>query len=135
GGHVEFMWDMPSGVVFLDRLASLFRLIVFDRRGTGASDGVPRNAIPTLEEWTEDVAAVLDAAGSDRAAIFATLDAGQIALMYTAMHPERVSALVLLNTAARGMQAEDYPDGLTPELVDEFVELLGAGWVRPAVIA
>jgi class 3 adenylate cyclase len=135
GGHVELMWDMPSGVLFLDRLASLFRLIVFDRRGTGASDGVPRNAIPTLEEWTEDVAAVLDAAGSDRAAIFATLDAGQIALMYTAMHPERVSALVLLNTAARGMQAEGYPNGLAPEAVDEFAELLGAGWGTPEFIA
>jgi len=68
---------------------------------TGASDGVARTAIPTWEEWTEDLIAVLDAVGSERAAILASLDAGPIAILFAAMHPERVSALILLNTAAR----------------------------------
>jgi pimeloyl-ACP methyl ester carboxylesterase len=74
---------------------------MFDRRGTGASDGLPRNAVPTLEEWTEDVHAVLDAVGSERAALFGKMDMGPIAILYAAMHPERVSALALMNTWAR----------------------------------
>ena len=114
GSHIEFNWHVPVIAEFLDRLASLFRLIIFDRRGTGASDGVPRNAVPTLEDWTEDMAAVLDAAGSERTAILATIDTGPIAILYTAMHPERISALVLLNTAARFIEAEDYPIGFPP---------------------
>ena len=79
----------------------MFRLIIFDRRATGASDGVPRNAVPTLEEWTEDIAAVLDAAGSEHAAMLANLDTGPIAILYTATHPERIRSLILLNTFAR----------------------------------
>src|SRR5687768_11400697 len=79
GSHIEFNRQVPLVATFLDRLASRFRLIMFDRRGTGASDGVPRGSVPTLEEWTEDIAAVLDATESDRVTIFATLDTGPIA--------------------------------------------------------
>src|ERR1700730_15887113 len=98
GSHIEFNWQVPVIAGFLDRLASLFRLIIFDRRGTGASDGVSRNAVPTLEDWTEDMAAVLDATGSQQTAILATIDTGPIAILYAAMHPERRVALVLLCT-------------------------------------
>jgi class 3 adenylate cyclase len=135
GSHIEFNWQIPTVAEFYDRLATFSRLIIFDRRGTGASDGVPRNAVPTLEEWTEDMAAVLDAAGSERAAILATIDTGPIAILYTAMHPERVSALVLLNTAARFIQAEDYPIGVAPEAVDALVEMIAAGWGTPEFLA
>ena len=134
GSHVEFMWLVPSIAAFHERLAATFRLIVFDRRGTGCSDGVPRNAIPTLEEWTEDMAAVLDAAGSTRAAIFATLDSGPIALLYAAMHPERVSALVLLNTGADFIETIDHPSALAPEAVDEVVDEIGRMWGTPEFI-
>ncbi len=135
GSHVDFMWQIPSVAAFLNRLASGFRLIVFDRRGTGASDGVPRNAVPTLEDWTEDIAAVLDATGSRRAAIFATLDTGPIALLYSAMHPERVTGLALLNTSARFIEAEDYPIGFTQEAADELVQSFAAVWGTPELIA
>src|ERR1700704_5992104 len=135
GSHIEFNWHVPVIAEFLDRLASLFRLIIFDRRGTGASDGVPRNAVPTLEEWTEDMAAVLDAAGSERAAILATLDTGPIAILYTAMHPERVGALVLLNAAARFIEAEDYPIGVSPDAIDALVEGVASGWGTPEFLA
>jgi class 3 adenylate cyclase len=128
GSHIEFNWQVPTVAAFLNRLASFSRLITFDRRGTGASDGVPRNAAPTLEEWTEDMAAVLDAAASDRAAIFATLDTGPIAILYAAMHPERVNALILLNTGARFLYAEDYPIGIVPEAIDAAVQMVAAGW-------
>ncbi|MBA3654330.1 MAG: adenylate/guanylate cyclase domain-containing protein [Actinobacteria bacterium] len=128
GGHIEHWWQAPLPAEFLKRLASFSRLLFFDRRGIGASDGVPRNAMPTWEEWTEDLGAVLDAAGSERAAILASLDAGPIAMLFAAMHPERVSALVLLNTCARWMQADDYPFGMTADGVDALVEMIRSGW-------
>ena len=128
GGHIEYFWDVPDSAEFLNRLASFSRLIFFDRRGTGASDGLSLSALPTWEEWTEDVRAVLDVAGSERAAIVASLDAGPIAILFAAMHPERVSALVLLNTAARMSVAADYPIGAAPEAIDALVGLLGSAW-------
>ena len=128
GSHVELSWDIPATAEFLARLAAFSRLIFFDRRGTGASDALSRNAMPTWEEWTEDIVAVLDAAGSKRTAILASLDAGPIAILFTAMHPERVSALVLHNTSARYMEADDYPIGVSCEAIDSFIELTATGW-------
>lgn len=128
GSHIELQWDYPSTAATLLHLASFSRLIYFDRRGTGGSDGVARNAMPTWEEWTEDVGAVLDAAGSERAAIFAETDTGPIAILFAATHPERVSALVLGNTSARYLVADDYPIGASQEEADALVELLGGMW-------
>jgi pimeloyl-ACP methyl ester carboxylesterase len=135
GSHIEVFWYVPEFVEFLRRLASFSRLIFFDRRGTGASDGVPRNAIPTWEEWTEDLLAVLDAAGSQQAAILAAADAGPIAVLFAAMHPERVSALVLLNTSCRYPVADDYPAGASSDTVDALVELLGETWGTAELIS
>ena len=101
----------------------------------GASDGIPQGAFPTWEEWSEDLGAVLDAAGSERAAIFGALDAGALAIPYAAMHPERVSALVLLNTAARYALADDYPAGVAPGAIDTLVDLVAEGWGTPPLIA
>jgi len=128
GSNIELFWESPTVAGFLTRLASFSRLVFFDRRGTGASDGVSRNAMPTWEEWTEDLVAVLGAAGSSRAAILATLDTGPIAMLFAAMHPEMVSALVLLTTTCRYMQADDYPIGFAPEDVDAMVDLIAAAW-------
>jgi class 3 adenylate cyclase len=128
GSHLEMFWEVPECTEYLRRLASFSRLVFFDRRGTGASDGIDRNAIPTWEEWTEDVMAVLDAAGSERAAILASLDAGPIAIMFAAMHPERVSSLILVTTSARYSFAEDYPVGLTPEDLEAMVAFLRETW-------
>jgi class 3 adenylate cyclase len=134
GAHIEFFWDAPLAPVFMRRLLSFSRLILFNRRGTGASDGVPRNAIPTWEEWTEDARAVLDAAESKRTAILATLDAGAIAILFAAMHPERVSALVLLTTAARYLVADDYSAGASSEAIDAVVETVRALWGNPELL-
>src|SRR5207244_1854877 len=134
GAHVDLFWDAPLAPAFLRRLASFSRLILFNRRGTGASDGVPRNAIPTWEEWTEDLVAVLDAAGSKRTAIFATVDGGPIAILFAAMHPERVSALILLTTAARYLVADDYPAGVSPEAFETVVKTIEALWGTPELL-
>jgi class 3 adenylate cyclase/pimeloyl-ACP methyl ester carboxylesterase len=128
GSHLELLWDLPEGTEYLRRLASFSRLVLFDRRGTGASDGIARDAIPTWEEWTDDLMAVLDAAGSAHAAVLASLDAGLIAIMFAAMHPERVSALILLNTAARYCWAEDYAIGLQPDAINAMVQMIAEGW-------
>ncbi|HVU60639.1 MAG TPA: adenylate/guanylate cyclase domain-containing protein [Mycobacteriales bacterium] len=135
GSHVEGWWDDPDTAEFFRRLASFSRLILFDRRGTGASDAVPQSAIPTWEEWAEDIGAVLDAVDSRHAAIIATIDAGPIAILYAVAHPERVSALVLVNTAARYMTADDYPVGASPEDVDAFLELFRTAWGTPEFVA
>src|SRR5262249_17376298 len=110
-----------------DRLACFFRVIIFDRRGTGASDGVPRNAVPTIEDWTDDIAAVLDATNSQRASVLASGTTGSIAIMYAAMHPERVRALALGNAAAGGIEADDYP-GVPRHRVDRFVSDVATAW-------
>jgi class 3 adenylate cyclase len=128
GSHIELIWEWPLTSQFFWRLASFSRLIMFDRRGTGASDPVPSNAPPTWEEWTEDVGAVLDAAESAQAVLFASIDCGPIAILFTAMHPERVSALVLFNTAARYMADDDYPIGASTEDTDAVIKLIEAQW-------
>jgi pimeloyl-ACP methyl ester carboxylesterase len=99
-GHIDMRWEDSVLAPFLERLASFSRLILFDRRGTGVSDAVPDTAMPTWEEWTDDVRAVLDAAGSEQTVVLAEGDGGPTGLLFTAMQPERVNALILGNTSA-----------------------------------
>jgi class 3 adenylate cyclase/alpha-beta hydrolase superfamily lysophospholipase len=132
--HMDLRWDSRLWATFLERLASFSRLILFDRRGTGASDAVPDRAIPTWEEWADDVRAVLDAAGSERAMVFAETDSGPTGLLFTATHPERVSGLILANTSARRLRADDYPIGMTPKAADDLVEMYRADWGTPEMV-
>jgi pimeloyl-ACP methyl ester carboxylesterase len=101
---------------------------VFDRRGTGVSDGISPDTPPTWEDWAEDVRAVLDAVGSRRAAVMAGLDTGPMAILFAATQPGRVSQLVLVNTAARALQDDDYPFGTPPADVDALVGMVGQTW-------
>ncbi|MBV8159860.1 MAG: adenylate/guanylate cyclase domain-containing protein [Acidimicrobiia bacterium] len=126
--NIEVMWEEPALRRFLERLASFSRLICFDKRGTGASGSVAITAIPTLEEWSDDVAAVLDAAGSERAAVFGHAEGGQMAAFFAASHPERTSGLVLADAFARLTRAPDYPCGLPESLVDAFIANFRAWW-------
>src|SRR5580704_4809363 len=135
GSHVEMAWENPDIADFLAQLASLRRLIILDRRGTGASDGVPRNAIPTWEEWTEDIESVLNEVGSRQSSILATVDSGPIAVLYAAAHPERVDSLVLCNTSARYLVDDDYPIGFTSEALDFVVEFLRTHWGTPEFLS
>lgn len=131
GSHVDLSWDLPGAREFWRRMATFCRPILFDRRGTGASDGVPFQAMPTWEEWAEDIGAVLDAVGSTEAVLAAELDAGPFAILFAAMHPERVKALILSNTAARYLRADDYPIGVAPENVDALIDLVSTSWGTP----
>jgi class 3 adenylate cyclase len=123
GSHIEWIWECEPLVEIFRRFASFSRLIYFDRRGTGASDRVPYAAVPTWEQWSEDFHAVLDAVESEKAAILACVDVGPLAVLFGAMHPERVSALILFNTAARWMPDQGYPIGLTPDDVEALLAL------------
>jgi class 3 adenylate cyclase/pimeloyl-ACP methyl ester carboxylesterase len=99
-----------------------------DRRGCGASDAVPLSAIPTWEELAEDIQAVLDAAGSKAATLLAVNEVGPIAVLFAAIHPERVASLILINTAARYMEADDYPIGVAPVALEAIIDLLATSW-------
>src|SRR4029453_15137871 len=126
--HIGLQWDHPLMARFLERLASFSRLIMFDRRGAGASDPVPLDALPTGEGGTEDLGAVLDAVGAERAAVHPEVGPGPIGIIFAAAHPELTSALILGNTAARYAWAADYPDGATPEAIDQTVEVFRTTW-------
>ena len=128
GGQIDLFWQAPIGADFLSRLVDVRRVIVFDRRGSGASDPVPLNAIPTWEELVEDLTAVLDEVGSERTAVIGNIDNGPIAILFAAMHPDRVTHLILNNTTARYLAADDYPIGVASETVDSLVELLESTW-------
>jgi class 3 adenylate cyclase len=126
--NVELDWQIPSQAAFLQQLASFSRLIRFDRRGTGMSD--PMVGAPTLETRMDDVRAVMDAAGSQRAALYAGSDSGPMALLFAATYPERCWALVLASTRSRWLWAPDYPSGEQPEERRREREIEFAGWGR-----
>jgi pimeloyl-ACP methyl ester carboxylesterase len=113
--NVEYMWAYPPFAHFLRRLAAFSRLILFDKRGTGLSDPVPLDRLPTLEQRMDDVRAVLDAVGSDRAALFGHSEGGNMCMLFAATYPERVRALVMLAAFAKRLRSDDYPWAPTAE--------------------
>ncbi|MGH2672856.1 MAG: adenylate/guanylate cyclase domain-containing protein [Actinomycetota bacterium] len=98
--NVEAMWDEPEFARFLGRLASFSRLILFDKRGVGLSDRVPEDRLPDLETRMDDVRAVMDAVGSERAVVFGVSEGGPMSMLFAATYPERTIALVLYGTVA-----------------------------------
>jgi len=108
-------WESPKIAGFYRRLASFGRLILFDKRGTGLSDRVSPERLPDLETRIDDVRAVLDAVGSERAVVIGVSEGGAMSALFAAMHPQRTVGLVLIGTFARMMRAPDYPIGLSDE--------------------
>jgi pimeloyl-ACP methyl ester carboxylesterase len=127
-GSIDLLWDIPPFARWFERLAKFSRLIMFDRRGAGGSDPTPSGAMPTWEEWAEDITLVMDAVGSERAAVAGTLDAGPIAMLFAAAHPDRTTALLVANTTAKFVTAEDYAAGLPLETALAFIETTEAIW-------
>jgi pimeloyl-ACP methyl ester carboxylesterase len=131
--NVEAMWDEPAYARFLSRLASFARLIVFDKRGTGLSDPVPIERLPTLEERMDDVRAVMDAVGSERAALLGHSEGGNMCVLFAATCPERTTALVLVGCYAKRIRSEDYPWAPEREERMEEIERTERTWGSPEI--
>lgn len=128
--HLEHQWQNPRWAHMLRRLASFSRLIMFDKPGTGLSDRLA--AIPTLEQRMDDVRAVMDAVGSERAAFFGVSEGGPMSILFAATYPQRTSALVLYGTYARRMWAPDYPWGRTEADMHAILERMERDWGKDA---
>jgi pimeloyl-ACP methyl ester carboxylesterase len=126
--HIDLWWEEPVFARFLQRLASFSRVILFDKRGTGLSDPVPLTHLPSLEERADDTRAVMDAAGSERAALVTISEGGALGLLFAASHPGRTTALVLYGGCARLARAEDYPQGFAAADLERFLQRVEAGW-------
>lgn len=124
--NLDLSTDDPRVDRFLRRFAEYGRLIVFDIRGSGLSDPVDR--LPPMEEWVDDIRAVLSAVGSERTALVGQGHAGQLCMVFTAMYPETVSALVTLNSFARLRRGPGYPPGHPPAVEAAMLEVLLDGW-------
>jgi class 3 adenylate cyclase len=122
----EHVWEEPSIARLFRRIGLFARLITFDRRGSGLSDSV--RGAPTLEEQMDDVVAVLDAVGAEQAALFAQLEAGAMASLFAATHPERTRALVLYEATPRMTKAPDYDWPLSKEEREQMIEPMGERW-------
>jgi pimeloyl-ACP methyl ester carboxylesterase/DNA-binding CsgD family transcriptional regulator len=124
--HVEVAWEQPAYARFLTRLAGFSRLIVFDKRGTGMSD--PVASPPTMAERMDDIRAVMEAAGSQRAAIFGISEGGTLGLLFALTYPAMARQLILYGSWARRLQAPGYPWGLVEDEVEGFVEAMASAW-------
>ena len=127
--NIDVFWEEPAFNRFLTRLASFSRLILFDKRGTGLSDRVAD--MPSLEVRMDDVRAVMDAVGSERAALFGYSEGGTMCALFAATYPARTSALIMAGAFARRMSAPDYPWGVTEEQMDAFVDKIQREWGGP----
>jgi pimeloyl-ACP methyl ester carboxylesterase/DNA-binding winged helix-turn-helix (wHTH) protein len=132
--HLEYFWNEPSFAAFLTRLASMARLIVFDKRGTGLSDPVPISELPTLEQRMDDVQAVMEAAGSRRAVLMGVSEGGPLCALFAATHPDMTAGLITIGSYARRLWAPDYPWGPTTDEREAFCQTIIREWGGPVGI-
>jgi len=129
--HMEYFWREPSFAKFLMRLASFSRLILFDKRGTGLSDRVPIHELPTLEQRMDDVRAVMEAVGSEKAALVGVSEGGPMCSLFAATYPEKTLALVMIGTYAKRICDDEYPWAPTTEQRQHFFEEMREQWGGP----
>jgi pimeloyl-ACP methyl ester carboxylesterase/DNA-binding winged helix-turn-helix (wHTH) protein len=132
--HLEYFWKHHLFASFLEKLASFSRLILFDKRGTGLSDPVPLSELPTLEQRMEDVRAVMDAVGSERAVLVGVSEGGPMCSLFAATYPEMTTALVMIGTYAKRVRDDDYPWAPTESERDAFFEEMTVEWGGPVGI-
>jgi class 3 adenylate cyclase/pimeloyl-ACP methyl ester carboxylesterase len=133
--HLEARWEIPGFAYYLERLSSFARVISFDKFGIGLSDPVPARVFPPLEEWVEDVSAVLDAAEIERASVLGANEGAFMAILFAASHPDRTEALALANATPRLAWAADYEIGIQPDVQQALVGLLERTWGTGAGVA
>ena len=126
--NLEVAWEHPGLARFFRRLASFSRLVLFDKRGTGLSDRVPPDRLPTLEQRMDDVRAVMDEVGSERAALMGHSEGGNMCVLFAATYPERTEALITFGIYVKRVRSTDYPWAPTPEARQEWLDLLAGGW-------
>jgi class 3 adenylate cyclase len=126
--HVELNWENPLVASWLERLARLGRLIVFDKRGTGMSDRLSDDT--TLETRMDDIRAVMDSAGSSRALVVALGDGGALAMLFAATYPDRTVGLVLINTVPRGVWSPEFPWLASRGAIERRIEEMVRRWAE-----
>ena len=131
--NIEVYHEEPAFARFVSRLTSFARLILFDKRGTGLSDRV--GDMPSLEVRMDDVRAVMDAAGSERASLFAVSEGGTMCALFSATYPQRTTALIMHGSFPRRTKAADYPFGLTTEQMQAFIARMRREWGGPVGLA
>lgn len=131
GSHLEQAWEHPKLAHFYNRLASFSRLTLLDKRGTGLSDRVSPNELPGIEQRKDDLKAVMDEVGIERAALLAASDGGPLAMLFAATNPDRVEGLILMNTYARRVSSPDHDAALSPEFYAGFIDLVTENWGEP----
>jgi class 3 adenylate cyclase len=127
--HIEVFWEEPAYSRFLHRLASFRRLILMDRLGTGLSDRLPANQVSTYEQRMDDIRAVMDAVGSERAAVLGWSEGAPLCALFAATYPQRTTALVMYGGVPRFVSDDDYQWGFPREVLDDWVEqIVPAAW-------
>jgi class 3 adenylate cyclase len=124
--HIEYAWEEPHFARFLERLGGFAHVVWFDKRGTGLSDRVA--GLPILEERMDDVRAVMDHVGFERATLLGMSEGGSMCALFAATYPERTTALVLCGAFAKRVRSEDYPWAPTAEARQAWIDSLADGW-------
>jgi pimeloyl-ACP methyl ester carboxylesterase len=124
--HLDLDWEIPRRALFFERFSRFCRLIRFDKRGTGLSDRPVKMA--TLEERADDIRAVMDAVGIERANIFGASEGGSMACMFAATYPQRMNSLLVWGAQARWIATPDHPWGQSQAEHDEMLRMVMEGW-------
>jgi pimeloyl-ACP methyl ester carboxylesterase len=132
--HIEHAWEQPLLAHFYRRLASFSRLILFDKRGMGLSDRVTASELPGIEQRMDDIRAVLDEVGSERATVIGMSDGGPIAAVFAATYPQRMNGLIMINSYARRLRSADYPWGPSDEDWRGLEETFKRDWGGPTFL-
>jgi pimeloyl-ACP methyl ester carboxylesterase len=129
--HLEYFWTEPRFARFLERLASFSRVVLFDKRGTGLSDRVPLDQLPTTEQRMEDVHAVMDTIGSQRAVLCGVSEGGCMSAVFAATYPQRAAGLIMVGSYSRRIWAPDYPWAPTTAQRRAFLDEIRHNWGGP----
>jgi class 3 adenylate cyclase len=132
--HAEAQWEVQPLADLRERLATFSRLILFDKRGVGMSDPVPLSSLPSIDAWMDDLGAVMDAAGSTKAALITTMAGTMMGLVFAASHPERLRALVIVDGFARMLAAEDYPEGQPIDEGRRRADQIASSWGHAVMV-
>ena len=124
--HLETNWDEPNSAKFLNALGQHFRVIIFDKRGQGMSDRI--EGATTLEERIDDLKAVMQAAGSESATIFALSEGGPVSILFAATYPQKVKRLILFGAMAKFWGTDDYPHMAHIKYMDKAIENVASNW-------